>query len=297
MNRILKWVGIGLGAVALVVVVAVVWIFVSSSSKVNHVYDIPVQNVAIPQPDSATVAHGEYIARTRGCYHCHGANLAGTLLMDGMPMARVSAPNLTPAGPVAMFSDEDWIRAIRHGIGKDGRSFWVMPSSSYQKLGTEDLGPLVAYLKTLPPVDGVGEIKELGPIGRMLIATGQLPMIADIVDHTKPLPSIPPVGPTVAYGAYVAGMCQGCHGKHFSGGIVEGPPGAPASANLTPHEAGIAGYTEADLFRALREGKKRDGTQMNPEFMPWTATTGMTDVEIQAIWAFLQTLEPRPLGS
>lgn len=296
MKRFLKWIGIALGAVVLLVLLGAAWIFVSSNSKVNRHYEIAVEPISIPSPDSAAVAHGEYIARSRGCYDCHGEQLEGRLIMDAMPMARVSAPNLTPGGPVASFSDEDWIRAIRHGVGTDGRSFWVMPSVSYQNLSESDLGALIAYLKAIPAAPGPEAVKELGPIGRMLVATGQLAMVADKVDHGRPAPTMPPVAATPEYGAYVAGICSHCHGEHFNGGLVEGPPGSPPSSNLTPHETGLAAYTEADFFRALREGTKPDGTRMNPENMPWTATAAMSDIEIQALWAFLRSIEPRPTG-
>ena len=64
----------------------------------------------------------------------------------------IPTPNLTSgAGGVgATNTDEDWVRAIRHGVGHDGRALWVMPSLSFSRLSDEDLGALIAYLESRP---------------------------------------------------------------------------------------------------------------------------------------------------
>jgi cytochrome c553 len=107
---------------------------------------------------------------------------------------------------------------------------------------------------------------------------------------------VPAEGRTVAYGEYLANSCRYCHGKKLDGGLVLAGPTMPASTNLTPAEDGIAHYTEEGFVRALREGLKPDGTSMETIHMPWQATAGMKDVEIQALWAYLNTLEPQPTG-
>ncbi|HET6566674.1 MAG TPA: hypothetical protein VFG50_01845, partial [Rhodothermales bacterium] len=60
-------------------------------------------------------------------------------------------------------------------------------------------------------------------------------------------------------------------------------------------ETGLGNWTEADFFRALREGKKPDGTMLSDR-MPWKAVGQMSDTEIRAMWAFLQTVEARKFG-
>lgn len=87
--------------------------------------------------------------------------------------------------------------------------------------------------------------------------------------------------------------CAGFHGYGLSGGRVAGPPGLPPAANLTP--AGIGHWKEADLTRALREGKP-DGTAINP-FMPLDTYRNMTDLEIAAIWKHLTSVPPKPFGN
>jgi hypothetical protein len=104
-----------------------------------------------------------------------------------------------------------------------------------------------------------------------------------------------PAGRTVAYGRYLASVagCHGCHGHGLSGGRVAGPPGLPPASNLTP--AGIGGWTERDFVRALREGRRRDGSTID-EFMPWRTLGRMTDEELGALWDYLRSVPPKPFG-
>lgn len=88
--------------------------------------------------------------------------------------------------------------------------------------------------------------------------------------------------------------CADCHGSNFAGQHVPGtPPSFPDSRNLTP--TGLGSWTAADFRRALHEGKRPDGSAIDP-FMPWQAYSKMTHVEIDAMWAFLQTLPATPTG-
>ena len=107
---------------------------------------------------------------------------------------------------------------------------------------------------------------------------------------SAPIPAAIPPGPTPEYGRYLAvsGGCTFCHGDNLKGGLKDGPPGTPLSANLT--QAGPLGqWTEADFTKALREGVRPDGSNINP-FMPWRLARLMTDEEIAAVWAYLKTV-------
>ena len=79
------------------------------------------------------------------------------------------------------------------------------------------------------------------------------------------------------------------HGGNLSGGKVAGDPNMPIVANVTPHETGLKGWTEADFIRSLREGRRKDGTEILPQ-MPWKAYGQMSDTELKALWAYLQTV-------
>src|SRR6185295_11633236 len=89
---------------------------------------------------------------------------------------------------------------------------------------------------------------------------------AEMLDHHKPLKHVPPVGPTVEYGQYLGMACRGCHGAGLSGGPVPGtPPTFKPARNITM--AALEDWSEADFFRAVREGKRPDGAALDP-FMP-----------------------------
>jgi mono/diheme cytochrome c family protein len=128
---------------------------------------------------------------------------------------------------------------------------------------------------------------------------GQLPLyVAETMDHAAPRIEAPSAGATKEYGRYLAvtGGCTGCHGPTLSGGpVIGGPPGAPPALNLTPGGE-LVGWTEADFFRALREGKTPGGRQLD-EFMPWKATREMADDEIRALLLYLCSIPAKPYGN
>jgi cytochrome c553 len=100
----------------------------------------------------------------------------------------------------------------------------------------------------------------------------------------------------VELGQHIAQVCRGCHGPHLSGGKLDGDPDMPLVANITPHETGLKSWSEGDFIRALREGKRKDGTAIN-KAMPWQAYGQMSDTELKAVWAYLQTVPPLEKGN
>ncbi len=104
----------------------------------------------------------------------------------------------------------------------------------------------------------------------------------------------PAPGPTAEYGAYLVQVCTGCHGADWAGQRVPGtPPELPPASNLTMHANGLAGWSEADFIRVIREGNRPDGRELHG-FMPWRVYAGMTDAELEAIWRHLAALPPAP---
>lgn len=298
MRPILRWTGIVLGSLAGLVLLGLAVVYGVSERNFKRKYSVEPAAVAV-RSDAQTVARGRHIALTRGCTDCHGENLGGKTFIDAPPMARLFADNLTPGrgGVGKAYRDADWVRAIRHGVDPAGKALLFMPSHEFNALSDEDAGALVAYLKTVPPVDNSLPENSVGPIGRVLYLTGQVPLVpAELIDHDARPRTAPPAGPTAAYGRYLANGCTGCHGEGFSGGKIAGPPGIPEASNLTPHATGLARWTEQDFFRALREGKRPDGSKID-EFMPWRTTARMTDDEIRALWAYFRSLPPREKGN
>lgn len=297
MRRVFRWTAIILGSLAGIVVLALAVVYGISEQRFRRTYDVQPAALAVPS-DPQTIARGKHIAMTRGCTGCHGENLGGKTFIDAPPMARLFASNLTPGkgGVGRVYQDADWVRAIRHGVDPAGKPLLFMPSHEFNVLSDDDTGALVAYLKSVAAVDKSFPENSVGPIGRVLYLTGKVPLVpAEMIDHDSRPRSAPPAGPTAAYGKYLATSCTGCHGEGLSGGKIEGPPGIPEAANLTPHATGLASWTEQDFFRALREGKRPNGAKLD-DFMPWRMTARMTDDEIRALWAYLRTLPPREKG-
>ena len=290
MKRVLKWLGIGAGGLAGVSVLAIAGIYGVSQKKIAQRFDVTPEAVAVAY-DDATLARGRHVSRAISkCVDCHGADYAGRTFLNDPMLGRIVAPNLTPAGVTAGYTDADWVRAIRHGVKRDGRSALIMPSYEFWHLTDQDLGALVAFLKALPPVmnDTLPKMR-LGPMGRFIIATGAFPALAaTAIDHDAPRPAPPAVAETAEYGKYLAAVgCVGCHGPSLHGGA----PPAPPAPDITTASGVTSGWTLDDFRIALRAGLRPDGTKIDTS-MPWNLTTELSDVEIGALWAYINSLSP-----
>ncbi len=254
-----------------------------------------------PKSDALTraIKRGEHLVNTRvACNGCHSPDLGGKVLIDQTIVGYWAAPNLTSGnGSVTKgFSVADWDRAVRHGVRHTGQSS-SMPTTEFVNLSDHELSDVIAFVRSRPPVDRVIKPVGIGPIFSFLVAFGSDALPAFKTDHQKPHAVEPPVeAASVELGGHIAQVCRGCHGPTLSGGKVAGDPNMPVVANITPHETGLKGWTEADFLRALREGKRKDGTDIKPQ-MPWAAYGQMNDVELKALWAYLQTVAPVPKGN
>jgi mono/diheme cytochrome c family protein len=297
-REILKWAGRLLAAVLVLVLIGAGVVYAASERKLRRTYDTAVDSVNVPT-DAASIARGEHLVRyIVDCTLCHGEDLGGAVFSSSPAIGTMAGPNLTrgKGGVGADYGDMDYVRAIRRGVRRDGRSMIVMPSEVFTHLSQEDLGAVIAFLKQASPVDREVPRSGFGPVGRALLAAGKMNiLVAGKTPHITPPASVP-ADTTAAYGKYIADIagCHGCHGYGLSGGAVAGPPGLPPAANLTPD--GIGSWTEADLTRALKEGKRPDGRQLD-DFMPWKVFRGMTDAEIHAIWLYLRSVPAKPFGN
>ena len=299
-RKILRWIGIVLGSLIGLLILAFAVLYTIGSVKWNGSreknYEAPVEKISIPT-DQASIARGEHIATIHMCRDCHTETLSGQ--SESVPgLITLAFPNLTPgAGGVgATNTNEDWVRAIRHGVGHDGRGLLLMPSRVWYYLSDDDLADLIAYLKSLPPVDNEPPKAELGPLGRVMMTLGQLPPEvtapdATAIDHDAPRPLAPEPGVTVEYGMYLARTCMLCHGSELNGQtIFDGS----VALNLTPGGEMI-GWSEEDFITTMRTGVTPNGHQLK-DVMPWEYFGQMTDDELKAVWMYLQSLPPLPQG-
>lgn len=264
--------------------------------KLNRQIAVTVRAVALPD-DAASLERGRYLFISRGCTECHGANGAGRSFVNDGKGTHIAGPNITPGGVVAQYKNEDWVRTIRHGVKPNGRPAFIMPSEDYNRFTDEDLGKLVAYIRTLPPQAGGAAVAELPLPVMALYGFGLIPDAAERINHTLPPATPVAAGVTAEHGAYVANMCIGCHGDHLSGGkIPGGPPDWPAASNLTPGAgSAMVRYANAEAFTAmLRSGKRPDGTAI--KVMPFGSLREVNDVDAQALYAYLKTVPARPAG-
>lgn len=301
MKKIMKWVAIGLGVVIVLALVGFGVIYMTAESAIAEKVEVTPAEVEVPT-DQESIERGKHLVAVRGCADCHGEDYSGRAFIDEPPVGRYVGTNLTSGsgGIGKSYSNEDWVRAIRHGVGPGGEKLLFMPSHEFFAIDNNDLGQMIAYLKSLPPVDNdLGE-SEVGPMARVLYTIGEFPLLpAETIDHDAPRQEAPPEGPTAEYGEYLATGCTGCHGEGFSGGKIPGtPPEWPPASNLTPEkETGIGDWSEQDFVTALRQGKLPDGSDINAEYMPISVTKHFKDHEITAMYKYLQSVPAKAEGN
>ena len=239
-------------------------------------------NAALVIPtDAVEIAEGRRIAQLAGCMHCHGDNLAGTVVDDIPNFVRLVAPNISTMLP--NYTDAQLATVLRKGVKPDGKSVLFMPSEMFRHLRDEDLARVIAWLRTKPVVtEGITEKTQLRPIGRSSSPTAtssrrrsaieSLPAAAGGFDADDP----------VSRGRYLTmNYCSECHGQNLQG---VAPINAPALAVAK-------GYSLEQFTRLMQEGVGIGDRQF--KLMTPTAKarfTQLTPDEVAAVHAFLQTL-------
>lgn len=234
--------------------------------------------------DSAALETGRRLTHVYTCVGCHGEDLAGTLFVDGGPFMTLPAPNLTGSA----LTDEQWERAIRHGIGSDGRPLIIMPSEAFHGISNSDLGAMVGYLRSLLGVADSLPERSIGPIGRLVSSFQAEGLLSERrIEHSSPHPTGTPEP-----GAYYASFCAVCHGADLGGQMFAAGPESRWAPNLTLSETGLGSWSESDFRTALTQGRTPDGRALDPEFMPWPGFSNLTESEIDALWRHLRSVSP-----
>jgi mono/diheme cytochrome c family protein len=316
----LRWGVIGVLVLALLGAGTYLWASTTSSkvfarSVPSHTVDFPVP-FPLPQeeieelglsPEEAealalerALERGRHLLAARyPCAECHGSDYGGGVMVDAFPIGQLHGPNLTAGegSRVPEFTTADWDRIVRHGILPDGRPA-VMPSEDFLLMSDQELSDIIAYIQALPPVDREAPPIRFGPLGKVLVATGQIiPSVDHIEDHDAPhLVEPPPAEVSLEFGRHLAGVCVGCHRPDFTGGpIAGGDPAWVPAANLTPHPEGLAGWSYSDFDRAMRDGVRPDGTEIGlPMTLAIPFAQQMTEVEMEALWMYLQSVPGQP---
>lgn len=278
------------------------WVFMhvkAFDESVSKKYDIALTPVTLDTSPEA-IDRGKHIVQSiGGCTACHGANLAGGLTEEIGPLGKLTYPNITSGkgGRLESYSDEELNRLLRHGVKRDGTSAMMMPAFEWEWWPAKDRLAVIAYLRTVPKVDGQPGVVEVGTMGKVLDRLGHIPFdSARRVNHTELAPA-PEPAETAEYGKLLAIGCRGCHGEaHMAGGKIPGsPPDMPIPLNLTPHETGLKGWTYDDFVKVIETGVRKNGQPLKP-FMPVIVLRNMNTTERKALWAYLSSLPPVPFG-
>jgi len=292
MKRVVRWIFIALGGLIAVALLAAGTLYAISARRLTAKHDIPAERELVIPSDSASIARGARLMAAMPCGQCHGADLGGNVFADAGPFGLLVGPNLTRGrgGRTPPLTDAEWERAIRHGVRRDSTGLIVMPSEILNAIADDEMAPMIAYLKQLPPVDREVPRTKLRIIGRMVLGAGQLKTAAALSPRTPHVASVDTT-PGLEYGRYLVsiGGCRACHGESLSGGPAP-DPNSPPTANITP--TGIGHYTEQDFKQTLRTGVRPKGAPLN-EAMPWKYYGTMSDGALQSIWLYLKTVPPK----
>ena len=297
MKKFIKWFGVILVCLVILLIGVIVVGTVRANRLLAQNWDYQPESVQIPG-DSDAIARGQYFTQHfMLCTDCHGSDLGGSEFFtpeDGA--STLWAPNLTSGkgGIGSFYTDADWLRAVRHGIRPNGENLIIMPAEFYNTIDINYLADMIAYLKSLSPVDREIPARDLAFMPKVMLGLGVIP-VTDIlpahkIDHT----SIPQVAPerevTEAYGRYLAMVCTACHGENLVG-MPPNAEGDKPAPNLTP-SGELGNWSEADFLTAMQTGVTPEGENLDPVQMPWPRV-GSADVEdLQAIWLYLQSLPP-----
>ena len=267
--------------------------------------------VVRPLPERQTVERGRYLVEGLGaCGNCHTpkgpqGEVPGKHLAGGFEIAEdfgvAVSSNITPdrATGIGAWSDEEMIRAIREGRGRDGRLLGPpMPFFWYAWLTETDVTAIVAYLRTVPAVANVV------PRSRYTVP---LPPSWGPGPPVKPVPDVPTDNP-VRYGSYLAGAvahCLDCHTPRLSDGRLDlsklgaggspfrGPWGVSYAANITSDpETGIARWTDSEIVASIH-GARRGGGRVLPPMPVDYYVKGISESDLKALLAYLRSLPPR----
>ncbi len=265
------------------------------------------------------IENGKYLATSVAvCIDCHstrdwtkfsGPIVNGTEGKGGEIFSREMgfpgkfySKNISPAH-LENWTDGEIFRAITVGVSKDGSPlFPVMPYQRFGEMDREDIYDIIAYIRSLPSQQN--DVPESKPDFPLNIILHTIPKEARF--STKP-----PQTDTVAYGKYLVTMasCIECHTQENKGELIKGmefaggrkfvlPGGVLRSANITPSEQGIGGWSEAQFigrFKEYEAGKYTPASVTETDFntvMPWSMYAGMKESDLAAIYKYLRTLKP-----
>jgi len=301
LKKTLKWTAIGLAGLIAALTVAIL-------VMERRTYDTALPDLHASS-DPALIARGKYLVRGAAhCVDCHGDQDQRGEVDDGrevalsggfefkLPVGIIRSANITSDRQtgVGALSDGQLARALRHGVGSNGRA--LLPFMPFADLSDEDLTAIISYLRTQPPVRHEVTRHSLNPLGHAVLA-----FVIKPKGPTAPVPARVAAAPTAEYGRYLVhnvANCSGCHtkidmrtgekiGPTLAGGAKLGHGAKFVTPNLTPdpRTGRITHWTEDVFVARFRMGQ---GAQGSP--MPWRAFGRINDDDLRAIYRYLRTV-------
>lgn len=295
MKKFFKWFAIILASLIALIIIAAIILVSSFNSRMNKTVEVQAELLEIPT-DSASIANGRHFIPL--CQSCHGEALEGKVFFTDPKIGTIYSPNLTSGehGIGKEYTDKDWILAIRHGVGRSGKPLFVMPSKDLHNLSAKDLKELIAYLKTIPPVDNKKGENVLPVITKILMQVGAFGEVfsSEVIDHKAPFADAPAMGTSPAYGKYLVNItgCATCHNTNMAGGKSP-DPNSPVVPNLTP-EGNLAKWSATDFISTMRTGTTPEKKVLDDVFMPWKHIGQLSDDDLTAIFNHLKSLPATP---
>ncbi len=278
MSRVWKW--LRLAGTTLVMLAVIAWaaIYLISEKKVNKAWPEPPAAALVLPTDQASIDEGHRLVLIHGCEGCHGQKLEGTLFFNEKGVARLIAPNLTQS--VKRYNDAQLAQIIRYGMRPGGRGVFAMPAKTFHYLTDADLARILAYVRSVPAVDGYEPGLALGPLGRIGVVTGKFRTQPDIIASESPLP--PATDSLGAAGRYlVQTSCTECHGPQLRGDPFFGSFDLRIVKTFSPEQ-----------FATLMRTGVAPGNAKIPTMSEVAKAqfVHFTDAEVAAVYAYLHEL-------
>jgi mono/diheme cytochrome c family protein len=298
-----------IGLVALIILGVIGFVALTSPSA----YRLIRAEASAPDANrSPNVENGRVLFFAGGCTSCHAVpNNDDKLRLGGgyalkSPFGTFHVPNISShkQDGIGSWTTADFIRAMREGVSPDGRHYYpAFPYTSYQRMSSEDLSDLFAFMQTLPAVEGRVRDHELPfPFNiRRGVGLWKLAFLDGQVFKPDASKSA-----SLNRGAYLVegpGHCVECHSeRNVAGAIIEerrfaggpDPEGRGVVPNITPHQTGIGGWSPEELATLLKTGETPlFDTVGGPMGAVVANTAQLPDEDRLAIAEYLLSLPPR----
>ncbi len=264
----------------------------------------------------ASVEEGRYLARAGNCATCHTAE-GGKPYAGGVefhtPFGLLYSTNITmdAATGIGNWSFEDFYTSMKHGIRPDGDHLYpAFPYTDFAKLTDGDIASLYLYLQTLEPVAAPNRENRLKfPFDQRALLAGWKALFHDAASYEAD----PRQSPQWNRGAYLvegAGHCGACHtprnllgaereslaltGGSYMDRVRFGYHRQWSGVNLTPHDAGLAGWSVDDLVAYLGAGVSRNAVVHGPmREVVMNSTSHLSEEDLRAMAVYLKGIPPR----